>query len=129
MDPGRAADLLAVVHLGYVLFVVLGEALILAGWALRWRWTRNPWFRWLHLGAIGLVVAEAVLGVWCPLTLMEARLRLAAGEGGYGESFVGYWVGRVLYYDVPLWQTHVLYFAFAALVLWSFLRYPPRRRR
>ena len=129
MDAGRAADLLAVLHLGYVLFVVVGQGLILCGWALAWTWTRNPWFRWLHLAAIGLVVAETVLGVYCPLTIIEARLRAAAGEIGYGESFVGYWVGRVLYHDVPLWQAHVVYLAFGALVLWTFVRYPPRRRR
>ena len=129
MNPGLAADLLALFHLGYVLFVVVGQVLILAGWALAWSWTRNPWFRWLHLGAIGLVVAETVLGMYCPLTVMEARLRHSAGEVGYGESFVGYWVGRVLYYDAPLWLFHLVYLAFAVLVLWTFLRYPPRRRR
>lgn len=122
------ADAVAVVHAAYVLFVVVGQGLILLGWAARWAWTRNPWFRWLHLGAIGLVVAEVVLGVYCPLTLIEARWRERAGETGYGETFIGHWADRLLYYDIPLWQTHVAYVAFAALVVWSFVKYPPRSR-
>jgi len=128
MDHGLLADLLALVHAAYVLFVVAGQALILAGWAAGWRWTRNAVFRWLHLGAIGLVMLEVVLGVYCPLTLIEARWRAAAGEGPYGDSFVAHWVQRLLYYDVPLWQAHVVYVVFALVVVWTFLRYPPRRR-
>ena len=122
------ADAVALLHAAYVLFVVAGQGLILAGWAAGWRWTRNPRFRWLHLAAIGVVVVEVVLGAYCPLTLIEARWRAAAGGTGYGATFIGHWVDRLLYYDVPLWQTHVLYVAFALLVFWTFLRYPPRRR-
>lgn len=128
-NPALLADLLAVIHAGYVLFVVGGQVLILIGWSAGWFWTRNPWFRWLHLGAIGLVVLEVILGVYCPLTLIEADLRRQAGETGYADmSFIGYWVNRLLYFDVPLWQSHVAYVVFAALVAWSFVRYPPRRR-
>ncbi len=128
-NPALLADLLAVIHAGYVLFVVGGQVLILIGWTAGWSWTRNPWFRWLHLGAIGLVVLEVVLGVYCPLTLIEADLRRRAGETGYVDmSFIGYWMNRLLYYDVPLWQSHIAHVLFAVLVAWSFVRYPPRRR-
>src|SRR5262249_30053427 len=44
-----AADLVVVVHFGYVSFVLVGQVLILLGVMCRWRWVRNPWFRWLHL--------------------------------------------------------------------------------
>lgn len=122
------ADALALFHAAYVGFVVGGQALILAGWAAGWQWTRNPWFRWLHLGAIGLVVAEVILGVYCPLTLIESDLRRSAGAQAYADmSFIGHWINRLLYYDIPLWQAHLAYVAFALLVVWSFLRHPPRR--
>lgn len=127
MDYGLLADLLALVHGAYVLFVVAGQGLILVGWRAGWRWTRNAVFRWLHLGAIGLVMLEVLLGAYCPLTLIEARWRRAAGQGAYGDSFVGHWAQRLLYFDIPLWQAHVAYVLFALLVVWSFLRYPPRR--
>lgn len=122
------ADVVALVHGLYVLFVVGGQACILAGWARGWSWTRNPWFRWLHLAAIGIVVLEVILGVYCPLTLLESWLRAMAGQMHYTDSFIGYWVGRLIYYEVALWQAHVAYVVFGALVLWSFITYPPRGR-
>ena len=127
--PGLLADLVAVVHAAYVLFVLGGQGLILLGWAVGWNWTRNAWFRWLHLGAIGLVVLEVVFGIYCPLTLIESDLRRQAGAAAYDEAgFIAYWVERLLYYDIPLWQAHVAYLLFAALVVWTFVRYPPRGR-
>ena len=47
-----AADLTLVAHASFVAFVVAGQVLILIGWMRGWRWTRNPAFRLLHLGAI-----------------------------------------------------------------------------
>ena len=128
IQSGLLADMLAVVHAAWVLFVVGGQALILVGWAVGWRWTRNPWFRWLHLAAIGFVVLQVVLGIYCPLTVIESDLRRQAGTEGYADAgFIAYWIGRLLYYDIPLWQAHVAYVLFAGLVAWTFVRYPPRR--
>ena len=45
------ADLLMLAHACFSVFLVLGLILILAGMILGWRWTRNPWFRSVHLGA------------------------------------------------------------------------------
>lgn len=125
MGPGIAADLVLVIHFGYVAFVVGGQLLILAGGPGGWAWIRNPWFRWLHLAAIAAVVAEVVLGVYCPLTLIEARLRDA--EDAYRSGFIVAWLGRLLYHDIALWQAHIAYLAFAAVTLWSWWRYPPHR--
>jgi hypothetical protein len=75
-----------------------------------------------------LVVLEVLLGVYCPLTWIEADLRAQAGQQAYTDmSFIGHWINRLLYYDIPLWQAHVGYLMFAALVAWTFRRYPPRR--
>jgi hypothetical protein len=129
IDYAVLADALALVHGAYVLFVVLGQGVIMLGWFAGWGWTRNPWFRWLHLGAIGLVLLEVVFGVYCPLTLIEAQWRRLAGQAEYGETFIGHWVSEFLYFPVPLWQMHVLYVLFGILVIGTFLKYPPRRRR
>lgn len=124
ISPREAADLLALVHLAYVGFVVGGQGLIVWGGIAGWRWVRNPWFRWLHLGAVGIVVAEVVLGVYCPLTLLEADWR---GEVADDAGFVADWVGWLLYYDIALWQAHAAYLLFALITVGSFLRWPPRR--
>ena len=53
------------------------------GVVLRWKWVRNPWFRAIHLIAIGIVVAESLAGIPCPLTVWERQLRKMAGQIGY----------------------------------------------
>ena len=36
------ADLVVAVHVGYVSYVVIGQAAILLGVLLRWNWVRRP---------------------------------------------------------------------------------------
>ena len=92
------ADFIVVFHATYVSFVVFGLVLILLGIAFRWGWVRNFWFRALHLAAIGIVVLEAVVGMTCPLTDWEQRLRKMAGEGDYAGDFIGHWAHRLIFY-------------------------------
>lgn len=127
--PPWLADVVLVAHWLFVLFVVGGEALILLAWWRSWAWARNLWFRVLHMLAIAFVVAETWVGVICPLTVLEDRLRrLHAPESGYELSFIGYWLQRWLYYSAPEWVFTVVYTVFALVVVASFIYYPPRRR-
>ena len=119
-----AADALLVLHFAIVLFIVGGLILTWAGALLGWGWIRNPWFRYLHLGAIAFVAAEALLGIACPLTIWEDMLR----GGVRAESFVGRWVERVLYYRAPEWVFTSLYLAWTAATLVTLRLAPPRRR-
>jgi Protein of Unknown function (DUF2784) len=116
------ADLVLILHAAFVLFVVGGLLAIWIGAALQRAWCVNPWFRSLHLAAIGIVAAESVLGVACPLTVWEAWLRGTTSDTG----FIQRWVGAVLYWNAPTWVFTSLYLAFAALVAWTWLRIPPR---
>jgi len=116
------ADAVLVVHFAFVLFVVGGFVLILAGAAAGWRWVRNRMFRRLHLAAILFVAAESLVGVVCPLTALEDTLR-ATGEE---RSFVGRWVARALYYDLPEWAFAAAYVVFALAVAAAYKLLPPR---
>jgi len=116
------ADAVLVVHLAFVLFVVLGFALVLAGGALGWRWVRNRTFRYAHLAAIVFVAIEALAGVACPLTVWENALRHLSPAG---PSFVGRWVSRLLYYDLPEWVFTVSYVLFATAVAVTLWLVPP----
>jgi len=124
-----AADLVVVVHFGYVSFVLVGQALILLGLVCGWQWVRNPWFRWLHLGAISIVVVESLLGIVCPLTTWESWLRREAGEATYSGDFLGHWAHELLFYDAPPSVFTVAYSIFGLLVVGTFLLAPPRRAR
>lgn len=123
------ADLVVVVHVGYVLFVVLGELLILFGIVCRWEWIRNFWFRGLHLGAIAIVVAESLAGFVCPLTTLEAWLRRQAGQATYRGDFIGHWAHELLFYDAPPWVFTLAYTLFGVLVGATLWLAPPQRRR
>jgi hypothetical protein len=120
------ADLTAIMHLAYILFVVIGQALILLGWLRGWGWTRRCIFRMLHIAAIGLVVIEVWGEIYCPLTLLENYLRALSGESVYSSSFISYWVGRLIYYDAPAWVFTLLYTVFFAIVAGTYIAYPPR---
>jgi hypothetical protein len=120
------ADFIVVFHAMYASFIVFGLVLILLGIAFRWGWVRNFWFRALHLTMIGIVVLETAIGMACPLTEWEKRLRKMAGEGSYTGEFIGYWVHRLIFYDVPSWVCTVLYIGFGLAVLATFVLAPPR---
>lgn len=119
-----AADALLVLHFAIVAFIVGGLILTWIGGALGWGWVRNPWFRYLHLGAIAFVALEAIIGVACPLTVWEDLLR----GGARAESFVGRWVRYFLYYRAPEWVFTALYVAWTAATLATLWLVPPRRQ-
>ncbi|MBI5520922.1 MAG: DUF2784 domain-containing protein [Desulfovibrio sp.] len=129
------ADMVLAAHAALALFLTFGLAAILIGgpdWRLfgrdfgGWRWVRNRVFRMAHLCGMAVVAAEALLGVTCPLTDVESALRARAGSPGYSESFIGHWLGRMLFYD---FDERVFVFAYAAalaLAVWAWRRWPPR---
>jgi len=123
------ADVILTVHVGFVLFVVAGLVLVLAGGAAGWRWVRHRVFRFAHLAAIVFVAIQAWLGRICPLTTWEMTLRDRAGDATYTGSFIQFWLQRLIYYDAPAWVFTVAYTAFALLVAASWWLVPPRRRR
>ena len=118
------ADVLLVVHFLIATFIVGGLVLVWVGAAAGWGWARNPGFRYLHLGAIAFVAAEALLGVACPLTVWEDLLR----GGARADSFVGRWVRHLLYYEAPEWVFALAYVAWTAATLATLRLVPPRKR-
>lgn len=123
------ADLILITHALFVMFVVVGLILILIGGACSWSWVRNPWFRLSHLIAIGFVVIQSWLGAICPLTIWENALRAKAGEVGYQDTFISYWLEKLLYYQFSQWVFVLVYTLFGALVLVSWFWVKPRKFR
>lgn len=128
-SPQLLADVVLGLHFAFVAFVIGGLVFIVVGNLLTWRWVNSGWFRIGHLAAIGFVVAEAWLGLACPLTSLEMRLRTEAGVAAYGGSFVQHWLQRMLYYDAPAWVFTLVYSAFALAVVAAWQLYPPRFTR
>ena len=125
---GWLADLILLLHALIVLFVVLLPPLIWIGGWRGWRLARSRSLRLLHLLTIGFVVLQSWLGQTCPLTLWESALRVQAGGQGYQRGLIEDWVGRCLFYNAPPTVFVLIYSGFAALVIWTWWRWPPRRR-
>jgi len=124
---GVLADIVLLLHLGVVLFIVGGLALIWAGRACSWQWVNTWRFRLIHLAAILVVVAEAWLGIACPLTVLERWLRNRAGER-FGEGgFIQNWIHSILFYDFEPWVFTLAYTLFALLVIATWWKLPPRK--
>lgn len=81
------ADALVILHLGFVVFVVLGGLLV-----LRW-----PRLAWVHLPAAAWGALVELAGWICPLTPWEQSLRRLGGEAGYSGGFVAHYLVRILY--------------------------------
>ncbi len=124
-----AADLILLIHVGFVTFVVLSQLLIMVGGWRGWNWVRNLRFRLAHLAAIGFVVAQAWQGQTCPLTVWEMDLRRLAGEATYPGSFIAHWLDALLYYQAPPIVFTLVYSAFGLLVALSWWWVPPARRK
>lgn len=122
------ADVVLALHLGIVVFVVGGLVLVVVGNWRGLRFVNAWWFRLAHLVAIGIVVAQAWLGVVCPLTTLESWLRAQTGDARYEASFIEHWVGRALYYDAPPWVFTAAYTLFAVAVVAAWWYFPPRRK-
>ena len=100
------ADLVVLLHAGFVFFVLFGGLAVL-------RWRRLVRF---HLPA-ALWGAGIELGGWiCPLTYLENHLRRMGGGTGYGVTFIERYLEPMLY---PLGLTrHIqLVFGLSALFL------------
>jgi hypothetical protein len=128
---GYAADFLVAIHIAYVAYVIVGQLAIILASPMKWQWARNPWFRYTHLLAIGIVAIEAIQGIPCPLTVWEGQLRELAGQSFNGsESFMGKLLHDLLFLEnVPQLVLDTGYVATMILVLQGLIMYPPRRFR
>ena len=83
------ADLVVLVHFGFVLFVVLGGLLVL----------RRPHLAWVHVPAAVWGILIEFFGWICPLTPLENHLRELGGQAGYSGGFIQHYIVSVLYPD------------------------------
>lgn len=81
------ADIIVIIHLAFIIFVVLGGILV-----LKWKW-----MIWLHIPAAIWGALIEFMGWICPLTPLENRFRMLAGESGYTGDFIARYILPVIY--------------------------------
>ena len=104
MLTSLTADLIVILHFGFILFVLFGGFLIL-------KWHRIVW---LHLPAVIWGALIELAGWYCPLTPLEQSLRQAAGEGGYSGGFIEHYIVPLIY---PVGLTRDMQILFGCIVI------------
>ncbi|MFW5695901.1 MAG: DUF2784 family protein, partial [Alkalispirochaeta sp.] len=109
-------------------FVIGGWIAIVWGGLRRRGWVKNPWFRYTHLAAIGIVVVLSLLRLPCPLTVWERNLRVAAGQAPSELPFIPRILQQMIFFDAPPEVFSAVYVVFGAVVVGSLIVIPPRRK-
>lgn len=100
------ADAVLSMHLLFIVFVMTGGFI-----ALRFRWVMV-----LHIPAVLWGIFVELSGHICPLTSLENGFREAAGESGYGSSFIEYYLVPLIY---PTALTRNVQFILAGIVIFT----------
>lgn len=82
-----AAAAVALIHLAFIVFVLLGGLLL-----LKW-----PRLAWIHVPAAVWGVLIEFFGWWCPLTKWENYFLREAGRAGYDSGFVAHYIMPLIY--------------------------------
>ena len=116
------ADVVALLHVAFVAFVLLGFVVILACHLTGWAWTRDVRFRLIHGAAIAYTLVRTWLGARCPLATLEDALRAPADADG----LIARVSHRMFFKGADHTQFTACVSVFAALVLaevvWTFVR-------
>ena len=121
------ADILVVLHLAFIAYVLLGGLLSL-------RWPRNLWF---HLPCAAWGALIEFTGWICPITPLEVRWRILAGQQGYEDGFIAHYLIPIIYppgltRSAQFWLgagVIILNLAIYAVVVWRWRRRRQRRQR
>ena len=115
------ADIVLMFHFAIIFFITFGFFLIPIGYSFGWGWIKNSKLRICHCGMMIFVTLETILGITCPLTLIENSLR------GINDStsFISYWISQIIYWNFPTQFFIILY---CICLVWTFLMwkiFPP----
>ncbi len=119
---GILANIVVWIHLGFVIFSVLGAFLVV--------WRR--WIFWLHLPAVFWAVWIELSGGICPLTPLENWLQNQAGQGRYQGDFVAHYLMPVLYPAELTRNAQLLLGMFVLIInaaLYTYILFYNRRRK
>ena len=104
------------IHLAWILWVIFGAF-----------FTRGrPWLAVFHVASLLYGILIETLQFYCPLTHLEQYFQLKAGVQPYSGDFIGHYVEKLIYPDVP---QYVLTTTGLAVCLLNLLVYFLRYRR
>ena len=117
------ADIILLLHFFVVIFITSLFFLVPIGFKYKWEWTRIKFLRLTHLILMFLITIETVLGITCPLTIIEHNLRNFITS----HSFVSYWISKFIYWDLPTSFFLMLYIICLIWTIYMWIIYPPNK--
>jgi len=121
---GFLADMVMVLHFGFILLVVVGGFVAL-------HWHR---FALLHVPAVlWALFLELNPGTLCPLTPLEQALRMRAGESAYTGGFIEHYLSPIIYPTMTTRHQYLLgiiLFVYTLIIYWAvYRRWRPSGRK
>jgi hypothetical protein len=130
MSPQTAllvAQLILGLHIVIAGFIIFGIIAIPLGARFAWAPAYAFWPRLMHLGAMGLVALQKLMGDSCFLSVWESRLVAIAAQAPHATPLFQTVGEHVLYWNLPLWFFAWLYSVLFAFVIGLWFWVPPRK--
>lgn len=81
------ADIIVLIHFGFILFAVFGGLLV-----MKWRW-----LIWLQIPAALWGIVIELFGWICPLTILENKFRQKNAGEAYSTGFIEHYIIPIIY--------------------------------
>lgn len=119
------ADLVLIIHFIIVVFISSLFLLIPMGYQFYWKWVKKLKLRLIHLGLMTLITIETIIGITCPLTVIENNLR-----GIYiSNSFFSSLVSKIIFWEFPRLFFVILYILCLFWTIFIWFRFPPEKKK
>lgn len=112
-------------HLLWILFILYGFFFTLIGVFFKKELLKNFWLRTTHLIGIIFVATLTALDKYCPLTLVEIKLRQKINSDFNMDSFIIYYLEKLIYPEINPNFIIILTYIIAILSLVFYIILPP----
>jgi len=95
------AEIVLIIHFLWILFMLFGFVYNVVGLFFNKNLLKNFWLRTIHLFGILYVASLAILDKYCPLTVLESKLRQKFEPNFINpESFIIYYLEKIVYPNI-----------------------------
>ena len=123
MSLDHFADIILSIHFIIAFFIVSLFFVIPFGYKLNWNWIKNRRLRLFHIILMFFVTLETIMGMTCPLTIIENNLRGIMVH----NSFLNTWIKKILFFDFPSKYFLITYILCSLWTTYIWIKFPPKK--
>jgi len=118
------ADTILLIHFLIIIFIVSLFLLIPISYKLNWEFLKKKQIRVVHVLLISIVTIETIVGVHCPLTILENKFR-----GIFvNTSFISSIVKEIIFWELPSIYFLIAYILCFFWTIFLWWKYPPKNK-